>query len=374
MIIYGALLIPLIVAFFLYKYFSHKTVWWEFFIPLMISLILIFSMKAIIEVVQVSSKEYWGSFIERAEYYEEWDEWITQTCTRSCCCDSKGENCGTETYDCSYCLNHPAYWQIITTTGETIKINQSEYEKIKRKLGNETFVNLCRNYYRNDGDEFYTKWQNDSVRAIPVTTLHHYKNRVKAADQSVFHFGNVSKSDIAKYSLKEYPEIDVYRMQSVIGDSSEDASIAEKKFSYINGLLGHEKEVRIFVLIFHDQPIEAGFYQEWYWSGANMNEFVICIGIDKERNVKWCKPISWTRSEILKSEIKNFIQSQTKLNLCAVADFTQKQVYKEFVRRDFNEFSYLTIEPPIWPIILTYLLTIGVNIGLSYWIIKNEYK
>lgn len=375
MIIYGALLIPLIVAFVLYKYFNRNVIWWEFFIPLAASLLFTFIMKFTIEKMQVSSKEYWGSLVDRVEYYEPWNEYIHQTCTRSCCCDSKGQNCSTETYDCSYVEYHSAYWQIVSTNGEVVGISESEYNKIKEKFNNEQFAELNRNYYTQDGDEYYSKWTNDSATAIPVTTLHHYENRIKAADQSVFHFEEVSKADVKKYSLKSYPEITgYYKMPAVIGDSSEDALIADKKFQYTNGLLGHKKQVRIFVLIFKNQPIDAGLYQEWYWSGANMNEFVICIGIDKERNVKWCKPISWTRSETLKAEVKNFVQSQTKLNLQAVADYTQKQVDKEFVRRRFKEFNYLTVEPPMWAVILTYLLTILINVGLSYWIIRNDYE
>lgn len=375
MIIYGALLIPLIVAFVLYKYFNRNVIWWEFFIPLAASLLFTFIMKFTIEKVQVSSKEYWGSLVDRVEYYEPWNEYIHQTCTRSCCCDSKGQNCSTETYDCSYVVYHSAYWQIVSTNGEVVGISESEYNKIKQKFNNEQFAELNRNYYTQDGDEYYSKWANDSATAIPVTTLHHYENRVKAADQSVFHFEEVSKADVKKYSLKSYPEITgYYKMPAVIGDSSEDALIADKKFQYINGLLGHKKQVRIFVLIFKSQPIDAGLYQECYWSGANMNEFVICIGIDKERNVKWCKPISWTRSETLKAEVKNFVQSQKKLNLQAIADYTQKQVDKDFVRRSFKEFNYLTVEPPMWAVILTYLLTILINVGLSYWIIRNDYE
>lgn len=375
MIIYGALFIPLIVAIILYKYFSHKTVWWELFVPIIASLIFTFSMKSIIEKVQVSSKEYWGSFVERVEYYEDWNEWITQTCTRSCCCDSKGENCSTETYDCSYCQYHPAIWRIITTNGETVDISKSEYANIKSKFGNESFVDLGRYYYTDDGDEYFSNWNKDSLNAISVTTLHHYENRVKAADQSVFHFQDVSEEDKVKYNLKDYPEINGnYKMISIIGDSSQDATIAEAKIQYINGLLGNKKEVRVFVLIFKDQPISAGFYQEWYWAGANMNEFVVCIGIDKERNVKWCKPISWTRSEILKAEVKNFVQNQTKLNLQSVADFMKIKIEEKFVRRSFKEFDYLTVEPPTWAVILAYLLTLAINIGLSSWIIKNEYN
>jgi hypothetical protein len=369
MIIYGALFIPLIVAFLLYKYFNHKTVWWELFIPLVASLIFTFSMKAIIEVVQVRSNEYWGSFVSRVEYYEAWNEYIHRICTRSC-----GENC-TTTYDCSYVQYHSPYWQIVTTTGETVRITQGQYSQLKSKFGNESFVELNRNSYSIDGDEYCSNWKQDSATATPVTTQHTYENRVKAADQSVFHFEEVKEVDVKKYSLKEYPEIfDNYKMQTVIGDSSQDALLADKKFCYINGLLGHKKEVRIFVLVFKNQPIDAALYQEWYWSGANMNEFVICIGIDSERNVKWCKPISWTRSETLKAEVKNFVQSQTKLNLSDVADFTQKQVDKGFVRRSFKEFNYLTVEPPTWAVILTYLLTIGINIGLSCWVIRNEYE
>ncbi|MDD5440193.1 MAG: hypothetical protein PHS37_08410, partial [Candidatus Omnitrophica bacterium] len=83
----------------------------------------------------------------------------------------------------------------------------------------------------------------DSVTAISVTTLHHYENRVKAADQSVFHFKSVSNDDILHYQLKSYPDItNYYEMNGVIGDSSQDAQIANKKIKYINALLGAKKE------------------------------------------------------------------------------------------------------------------------------------
>lgn len=373
MIIYGALLIPIITAILLFMFYERVVVWWEFLIPFLASLILIVSMKCIIEQVQVSSKEYFGSIVARIEYYEDWNEWITQTCTRSCCCDSKGENCGTETYDCSYCRYHPAEWRIVCTTGETVSISQTEYEHIKGILGNESFSDLHRDYYTDDGDEYFCVWNNDSSSAVPVTTVHRYENRVKAADQSVFHYEAVSKADVKRYALKDYPDMaGSYQLQSVIGDSSAEALLADKKFNYINGLLGHKRQVRIFVLIFHDQPYEASIYQEWYWQGGNKNEFVICIGIDKAQHVKWCRPVSWTRSENLKAEVKSFVQNQSTLNLLSLADFAQAKIGQQFVRRSFKEFDYLTVVPPLWAVLLTYLLTLLVNLGLSKWIIENE--
>lgn len=373
MIIYGALLIPFIIAFLLYKYFKRDVTWWEYLIPLGVSILLTFSSKAIIEVVQVSCKEYWGSFIQRVEYYEDWDEWVTRTCTRSCCCDSKGENCGTETYDCSYRQYHPPYWQIVTTTDETIYISEEDYNQIKKLFGNEAFKDLGRSYYTDDGDEYFSNWPGDSLRSQPVTTVHSYENRIKAADQSVFHFMPVSKADRIRYDIKDYPDKDSYIMPAVIGDSALNASEIDQQFQYLNALLGHKKEIRVFVLLFQNQPIDAALYQEWYWSGGNMNEFVICIGIDKARAVKWCKVLSWTRSEILKAEVRRFVEEQPKLDLKSLAYYLQQAADKEFIRRDFKEFSYLTVEPPLWAVILTYFLTLIANLAVSYWIIKNEY-
>ncbi len=369
MIIYGALLIPLITAFILYLYFSHETVWWEFFLPLAISAVLIFSSKAIIDVVEVQSDEYWGSLIDRVEYYEEWNEYIHQTCTRSC-----GKNC-TTTYDCSYVRYHPPYWQIVTNTGEVVGISHIQYIILKKKFGNENFVELNRHYHTIDGDEYCSHWKREKSTATSVTTVHSYENRVKVADQSVFHFKEVSQKDIIRYQLKEYPQItENYKLKSIIGDSGYDAYFADKKFDYLNGLLGHKKEVRLFVLVFKNQPIEAALYQEAHWSGANMNEFVICIGVDNSRNVKWCKILSWTRCETLKAEVKDFVQQQKKLNLRDVADFTKDKVEKEFKIRNFKEFSYLTVDPPTWMVVLTYVLTILVNLGISVWVIRNEYE
>src|ERR1035437_8712691 len=126
MILFGALLFPFISVFILYIFFKHKTTWWELALPLVFSLLFIIIMKVTIETLQVTSKEYWGSLVSKAEYYEEWNEYIHQTCTRSCCCDSKG-NCGTETYDCSYVQYHPAEYWIKTTSGENIQIRSEEH-------------------------------------------------------------------------------------------------------------------------------------------------------------------------------------------------------------------------------------------------------
>src|SRR3990167_2897830 len=99
MIIYGALLIPIITALVLFLLFRYKTVWWEFLIPLSASFLFIMLMKFGIEASQVQSKEYWGSFISRVEYYEDWDERVS--CRHSYDCNCSADDDGDE--HCSTC-------------------------------------------------------------------------------------------------------------------------------------------------------------------------------------------------------------------------------------------------------------------------------
>lgn len=379
--IYFALIIPVFTAIVLLIFFKHKTVWWEFSIPLVTSLVLIILSQAIIETSQVRCTEYWGSFISSVEYYEDWDEEVPCSHSYNCNCTTSTDEDGNESEECETCYEHAydvdyhsAYWRLVTTTNETIGISESEYNRLMKLFGNQHFTELNRDYHSNDGDEYSSDWKHDSITAVPVTTTHSYENRVKVADQSVFHFPKVDTSNIRKFGLKEYPHIDDYTQDALIGDYTEDGKVANKKLKYINGLLGSKKEMRLFVLIFPNQPFEAGLYQESHWSGGNMNEFVVCIGTDANRNVKWCYPISWTPAERLKADVKQYMIGQDKLNLSELADYLQGALDKQFVRRNFEEFNYLTVKPPTWAIILTYILTLILNVGLSFWIATNEFE
>lgn len=107
MIVYLAILIPVLAGIILWAFFKHKTTWWEFAIPFAVSLVLIATFKACSVKTQTDAVEYWSGYVTHANYYEEWNEYIHRTCTRSC-----GKNC-TTTYDCSYVETHYAYWEML---------------------------------------------------------------------------------------------------------------------------------------------------------------------------------------------------------------------------------------------------------------------
>lgn len=121
MIIYFALLIPVIAILYALIFQHKKVVWWEALPTLVIPILFIFMVKYLGQKSLEYSDEYWNSYGTYAEYYEDWNEYIHQICTRTYPCgkDSDGNTkyC-TETYDCSYVQYHPEHWELYGSGSE----------------------------------------------------------------------------------------------------------------------------------------------------------------------------------------------------------------------------------------------------------------
>jgi hypothetical protein len=105
-----------------------------------------------------------------------------------------------------------------------------------------------------------------------------------------------------------------------------------------------------------------------------MNEFIVSVGTDNDNKIKWCKVISWTPNETLKASIRSDIQAMDSLDHVTIVNMMSKSVGQGFIRKDFHEFDYITVDPPTWAVALTFLLTLAINIGISYWVITNEFN
>jgi len=373
MIIWLAIFIPIAAAIILYKKFQHKVLWWEFLIPFAVSVILIATSKVIIETAQARDKEYWGGWVVTAEYYEDWNERVPCRHPESCDCNNKDGSCsGGHGYQHSYDVDyHPPYWQINDNNKVVVGIDKNTFESLCKRFNSRKFVDLHRNYHTDDGDKYVAWYDGKDETLVPVTTTHSYENRVAVSD-SVFNFPEVNPKD---YELFEYPPIThYYHCDAVIGKGDQTQHIANEKLKRYNALLGKSKQVRMMVLVFKDQPVQAGFDQESCWKGGNKNEFVVAIGTDKDNNITWCHTFSWTDVEELKIEVRNHIATQKKLNLEQTVEWLVPKIEKKFKRKPFADFDYLSVEPPMWAVLLTFLLVSGINGGVSYWIIRNEHQ
>ena len=384
MIIWFALLIPVLTAVVLYLFFNHKTALWEFFLPFALSACLVGIMKVTTELSQTSDTEFWGEKITKAIYSEPWDEEVSCRheipCSHPKYCpdkDGKEYQCGyrhsndgyEHLYDVDY---HSEYWEINTEFGNSDRISKSDYTRLTKKWSNEKFCDKHRDFHSIDGDWYVTDFPGADDLIECFVSTHTYENRVQASD-NIVNFPEVSEEDVKLYNLYEYPLIlDGYKQKGILGFGDSTQRAAENKVQIINAKLGPKKQVKLFILVFRNMDEQVAYYQECLWKGGNKNEFVVCIGIDNLMNVKWCKPFSYTENQDIKIETRNFVKRMGKLNLSSVADFLKVEIEQKFSRKHFKEFDYLTVEPKDWQIVLTFVLTLIINAFISWWIITND--
>lgn len=370
MAIYLCLLIPVFTLLVLFFFFRHKTQWWEFIIPVVVSVIFILVGKYMAIKSLTDDTQYLGGYTTQVRYYEAWNEYIHRTCSRSYKCGKS--TCHTY-YDCSYVKYHPEYWTAETTLG-TFTISKKRYNEIlhnKFHINQPTFHDMERYYHTQDGDMYYGSWDDRDENLVPVATSETYENKPKAS-HSVYHFQELDSIDIRTYKPFDYPSIDDNNQQNCLLGIHD--RIAEHKLQVLNARLGKSKHVRVFIVVFKNQPVEAGHVQERYWEGSNKNEFVITIGINDKNEVIWVYDFSWTEVQEAKVETREFLLAQRDLNLSAVVDFTYKEIEQRWVPRNFHEFDILTIQPSMTAIMWIMCLTILLNVGMAVWIILNEFE
>lgn len=240
-----------------------------------------------------------------------------------------------------------------------------------RRWGNRSFVELHRNYHSIDGNEYVARWNNDEATLEPIATKHTYENRVQASD-SIFRF-HPDPRDKAIYGLYDYPSISGWRQPALLGYRGPNAAEADRQLNILNARLGHAQQVKVFVLIFYDKPLQAGASQQAYWDGANKNEFVVAVGVDRSNAVQWVYPFSWTEREDLKVATRSYLMDQQKLDVVAFAKWLRPAILGQWRRKHFRDFAYLRVETPTWCIILTYILSILVTAGVVVWSVRNEF-
>lgn len=361
---WGAILIPIVASVFLHYKYKHLVAWWEVSIPIMPALIIIPLVSYLGRMSAVSDIERHGGWVEMAEYFEDWDEYISQTCSTT---DKDGV---TTTYDCSYVDYHPPYWQMLDSNGETTRISQDEFEMLARKFKNRVFVDMHRWYYMNDGDK-YVVHHSPGSEIQPVVTEHRFENRTLAS-HAVVDYPTVDPKNCGLYA---YP-----RVQSNLNDPAilgGGDSIADHSLQILNATIGRRCQCRIWIVVFRGKPVEAGFDQESFWKGGKKNELVVTIGLDKSGVAAWCHPFCWspdghTGNDVLKSTIRNEIVG-SELNLQAVVDSLGSKVPQLFKRKSFAEFKYIRIDVPRWAFILVYVLTILATGGCCYYVLENEH-
>ena len=245
-------LIPIITIAILAIFYRKETVWWEYLIVIVPTMLIYFMVRGIVLFTSSLSTEYYGGYITKIIHYDDWDEWIVKTCTRRVYAgsDSKGHaKYRTETYNCSYREYYPDYWTMTDNNGSEIYISQNEFDSIKASWGTpEVFLDMHRDYMTIDGDAQCHEWNNEKETIRTTSTAHSYRNKVKNS-LSVFNFKEINQKEAKKLGLFDYPKIKNYDQNPILGlRGCTENDIRE--ISYLNGVYGKDKQFRMYLMFF----------------------------------------------------------------------------------------------------------------------------
>lgn len=362
-------LIPIVTVGILAFKFREKTAWWEYVVVLVPSILLFFALKYSFVYISSLDKEYLSDLVSKITYYEDWDETVMVTHTRTVSC-GKGKT-RTETYVVPERRYHPKRYVYETVTGETNDVSEDEYKLICYKLNMPAvFKDMHRSYRSKDGDAYVTSWNRTRENSYPVTWTHLYQNKVKASSYSIFKYGNMSEEEIKENKLFDYPEIKNNDQNPILGFTATDTDIDAVR--YLNGYRGSKNQIHVFILCFNNPSLEVAEMQKAYWQGGNKNEFVVCLGV-KNNTVIWCNPFSWSDEPMLEVKTRDYFIKHPDINFKDYAEWLDTQIDKNWHRKEFNDFNYLSIELSIGWYIAILIIILCYNVGISYWVITNEF-
>jgi len=371
--IWFSLIIPVLAIIILATKFAKKMNVLEYVLVFFVPVACIFVGKYVSIHSQTSDTEYWNSYISVAVYEEDWNEEVPcshpkyETRTRTVT-DSKG-NTRTETYEVQVGYQHmydvdyhPERWYKRDNIGNLFSTSRGDFENLCKLWNMRKFKDMNRYFHDNDGDAYVTQYDGEFGHTKPVCEIHTYENKVQCS-KSVFNFEEISPETAKQYKLFEYPKQNKFNFNPILGYNSPEAS---KQLSIWNALNGRSKQIHMMLLVFKDQPLEAGLFQESYWKGGNKNEFILCVGLSGENKINWTKVISWTEQEELKIRTARQVKEMRKFDPLKVVKYMGENVPSKFVRKQFKDFSYLTVQPTtsavIWTFVITVLLTIIISV------------
>jgi hypothetical protein len=379
---------------YLMVFHRKATAWWELVLLWTGAVVAIFAASAAVEYVGKTDTEYWGHLGVRIEHNEPYSYWTTCSRQVPCgtTCDSKG-NCTTqyctEYYDCVEDVRRKCF--LITRKADRFYISYGRYKELESRwagdpvmkdMGREAkygsdFCSRGESCYTGDGNQWTHAWDKKWVTSEPMATVHKYENRVAASD-TVMNFKPVKDEDRARFGIHEYPyayeDSGSYEQPTILAPNMKFPA-ADKKWRFLNGRYGPDRLMRIWVLVFVDQPRTAAQVQKQYWKNGNKNELVYCIGVDRNKKVQWGEAFSWTEKYDLPIEVRNHIEEMDTLSeqsLIKLADWTEQTIIPRYVKPDFHKFDHLKVKPPLWSVIVAWIV-IAIGGGLMcLFIVKND--
>lgn len=384
----------------------RMTKWWELAIPIAVTVLVVFVCQWIAVSSATRDKEYWGHMSYKITHEEPFT--YDGECSRSYSCNCSVDSKGNKT--CSTCTD---YWRcdrnssrqtfITDDRGQTYRISYGKYQEIDKRWKNNqhsakkiiTKKRADGRLYTTVGDKYnkpgrghqhIVHWDNIPKSAEPIVREYTYENRL----QTQSHWGEVSGEDRTLYDVFDYPSVPGgWRLKTVLTNGPAFRK-TDQHLQYLNGHLntnrGGHKKVRLWLLVYNNQPQESAELQRSHWKGGNKNEIVIMLGTNAERQITWADIMSQAddsdvliinmRDQILLEMAAGKSGYSGKLTDDDLFKFTQwlgDAVKAGYTKPSFKQYDYIQVSPSLFAIILTFIIVLIVNIGAGFFVVYNPW-
>jgi hypothetical protein len=332
--------------------------------------------------------EIWNYKGVEVEYQMQWTTHETETYKEACGTervysrkDSKGRSQYTTrtkyvTKTRHFTRKHGPYWFLKDENGDSTTIDESLYIKWKNIWNNEKQIGCHKGssagFDRSiDGPVFSCRWDNSFEKIMPLSSIHKYKNKVRASKYSVMKFKSADEALQKQYPrpADEGNSTPVFLYGAPVSISSDDILILART----NAFLGARHQIHTILILFDSsQSMEVVSDIMNAWQGPNKNELITFAGIDKEtKKVNWVKVESWLDNTTINGYITDSILGQD-FNCKLYSDTLKTVVPKYWFRKEFKDFDYLNIETPTYISVIVIVLQLITAIITIIICIKNK--
>lgn len=366
----GFIIIPLIVA-CVVKFVLRKTVnWVEMGAIIVIPAVIGIGTMAAGRYNDTVDYEVWNGQVENKEAVRyscntSWSSFPDPDCTeyrtrqvktgRTCFTDSKGKKSCHDVYSTEYksIYSWEKSYFVYTDLGDY---------RIRRE----------------DSQGAVTPKRWASVQAgDPVSKTNRYTNWVKGSSHSLFNesvqLAEQYADEIPAYPIEIY---DYYRVNRVLDTTGtvDNLNDLNERLSKALRVLGPEKQANA-VLVITDISNPKFANAVWSkWNGAKKNDIVVIVG-KNGKNIDWAWANSWSKADIVNVKLRDDIVALKTFDAEKIIDVMESDIMQYFERRPMAEFEYLKdeIEPPVWVVVLAYLLTIVLCIVTVFVAHRNDF-
>lgn len=403
-LIWFTIIVPilLIFIFVVIPSLRQKIVWWEFLIPFGITIITIIVCQTIAIKTATRDKEYWG-FIGYSIVHNEpfsYDSECPETYQCGTSCDSKG-NCTpvycTRWVHCVESSSRRCF--LIDNQNNERYISYSKYKELETRWNKYqyTVAKIITNShgYKTVGDKYNRTghghqhqvfWDQKWQTSEPIVIERVYENKV----QTMSHWGEVSKEEKRIYELFDYPVVPEGLVSISTLSNGPTYPKSDKYLRYLNGILNTKKhgfkKVRIWVLVWRNQPQDAAELQMKYWKNGNKNEFTIMFGIDDNNKIMWHDIMTWSESDELTIKTRDYIEINMKNksdtysgkltdnDLVSFYNWLGKEIENKYIKPDFEKYDFINVQPSMTALLISFVIVLIINLATGIFIIKNPWQ